>query len=85
MDGATAPGVPPLGGPTDQRVLVQAFAQADQGAAEPVPQAQMGRSGDAAAAGGLTKFPLVLLAQSLHLCGMDHAFTVRHNADTLGP
>jgi hypothetical protein len=85
VDGATAPSVPPLHRHTGQRVSSQVFAQADQGAAEPVPQASMGRSGDPTAAGGLTEVPFVLLVQSLHLGGMDHAITVRLNADTFGP
>jgi hypothetical protein len=86
VDGSTVPGVPALGGGhADQWVSSQAFAQADQGVAEPVPQAPMGRPGHPAAAGGLTELPFVLLVQSLHLRGMDHAFTVRLNADIFGP
>jgi hypothetical protein len=77
--------MPPLSGETGQRVSSQAFAQADQGVAELVPQASMGRSGDSTAAGGLTEVSFVLLVQSLHLRGMDHAFTVRLNADIFGP
>jgi hypothetical protein len=85
VDGAAGPSVPSLAGETGQRISSQAFAQADQGAAEPVPEALMGRPGYPTATGGLTEVAFVLLVQSLHLRRMDHPATVRLNADTFGP